>query len=695
MIMEYVFIKNKGEESKMKTHIFSLIWILVCLISLVSCIDTEIRSLRHTLEQSGNQRSELERALSYYSQEKDSLKRKAMVFLIEHMYAHHAYRSEQMELLNRAFDVVDTILTQQTNIEMSRYVDFALFSSVIDSISKKEGILQKEEPEKLWDSQVVTANFLIQNVEFAYRAWKTNPWARDINFETFCEYVLPYRLENEHIESWRPQFYNEYSRKAGKFRKVTDVKPASKLATSLRTQRGLESVYPYSMDISAVNLMRMGRCYDIGRYRVMVLRSVGIPATLDYVPHWGNYPGEHGVVKIVTLNQQKLLENKNTTENISTLFESSSFMQGKKLNMENGDLPEGIEVQYSKTIPKVYRHTWSVQPERKHILDIADKDELIPDYRICIKDVTDEYVTCSDVRLVLDEPEHRVGYLCVSERGEWIPVICSAIEADGQTLFRNMGKNIIYLPTVYENKRMRPAGRPFYLDDKGDMHQICAHKTDKQSMRLLAKYTFFSYTAVHATSLKGGYFEGSDREDFKGADSLGTISGIPYYMYNITVNSSKKYRYVRFTSLQEKNSCLAELSFYGLDSNRDTVLLSPSRFHDGVKYHWLGVLRDEKYGKYYPMYTNRLTADLRSSQQLTSIEIIPRSNTNGVIPGKQYELFYWEEKDGWTSLGKQEAEFWHLIYDQVPVGALLWLKCYDGGKEERIFTYENGAQKWW
>lgn len=54
--------------------------------------------------------------------------------------------------------------------------------------------------------------------------------------------------------------------------------------------------------------MRMGRCYDIGRYRVMVLRSVGIPATLDYVPHWGNYPGEHGVVKIVTLNQQKLLE---------------------------------------------------------------------------------------------------------------------------------------------------------------------------------------------------------------------------------------------------------------------------------------------------------------------------------------------------------------------------------------------------
>lgn len=694
MITGYVFTKKK-ENRKMRTYIFSLVCILAGLMILVSCADSERRLVHHTLDQAGAHKSELVRALSYYDQEKDSLKRKAMLFLIEHMYAHHSYHNDQMDLINRAFSVVDTILTRQTNTGMSRYVDFSLFSSVIDSISREKGRTRKGELEIQWDSQTVTANFLIQNVEFAYRAWKTNPWARNIDFNTFCEYVLPYRLENEHIESWRPQFYNEYSRKAGKFRNITDVKSASRLATSLRTQRSIESVYPYSMDISAVNLLRMGRCYDIGRYRVMVLRSVGIPATLDYVPHWGNYSGEHGVVRIVTLNQQRLLENSNTTENISTLFESSSFLQGKKLGIADKDLPQGVEVQYSKTIPKVYRHTWSVQPDRKQILDTAEKDELIPNYRICIKDVTNEYVTCSDVRISMDEPKHRVGYLCVSERGEWIPVITSAIDANGQILFRDMGKNIMYLPTVYENKRMRPAGKPFYLDDKGEVHQVCAHSSDKQSVRLLAKYTYFSYTAIHATSLKGGYFEGSNREDFVGADSLGSINGIPYYIYKLPINTSKRYRYVRFTSLQEKNSCLAELSFYGLDSNRDTVLLSPTRFHDGVKYHWLDVLRDKKYGKYYPMYTNHLTADLGSPQQLTNIEIVPRSNTNGIIPGKQYELFYWDENNGWTSLGKQEAESWSLCYDEVPVGALLWLKCYDGGKEERIFTYENGVQKWW
>lgn len=679
----------------MRTYIIRLIWILLGWAGIISCTDAERKPLHATLKQSGTHKSELEKAISYYDPKEDSLKRKAMLFLIEHMYAHHAYHSNQMGLMNRAFDVVDTLLTRQTNTGMSRYVDFSLFSSTVDSITQKEELFEKEELKKKWDSQTVTANFLIQNVEFAYRAWKTNPWAKDIDFDIFCEYILPYRLNNEHIESWRPQFYHEYSRKAGKFRNVTDIKSASRLATSLRTLRNLESVYPYSMDISAVNLLRMGRCYDIGRYRVMVLRSAGIPATLDYVPHWGNYSGEHGVVKIVTLKQPKLLENNNTTENISTLFESSSFMQGRKLNIKEGDLPQGVEVQYSKTIPKVYRHTWSVQPERKHIKEIAHKDELIPDYQICIKDVTNEYITCSDVRIQINEPEHRVGYLCVSERGEWIPVICSEIGTDGQTLFRDMGKNIMYLPTVYENKRMKPAGNPFYVDEKGSVNEVCADKTHHRSIHLLAKYAYFSYTAVHATSLKGGYFEGSNREDFEGADSIGAIKGVPYYVYEINVNTSKKYRYIRFIAPQEKNCCLAELSFYGLDADKATVLLSPTRFYDGVKYHWLGVLRDGKYGKYYPMYTNQLVADLGSPQQLTGIEIVPRSNTNGIIPGNQYELFYWEEKNGWTSLGKQEAESWNLIYDEVPANALLWLKCYDGGKEERVFTYENGGQRWW
>ena len=49
----------------------------------------------------------------------------------------------------------------------------------------------------------------------------------------------------------------------------------------------------------------------------------------------------------------------------------------------------------------------------------------------------------------------------------------------------------------------------------------------------------------------------------------------------------------------------------------------------------------------------------------------------------------------WISLGRKLAVDNKLHYDDVPKGALLWLKNHTQGKEERIFTYEDGKQVWW
>jgi hypothetical protein len=63
------------------------------------------------------------------------------------------------------------------------------------------------------------------------------------------------------------------------------------------------------------------------------------------------------------------------------------------------------------------------------------------------------------------------------------------------------------------------------------------------------------------------------------------------------------------------------------------------------------------------------------------------------MPGNNYELFYWNNQ--WISLGTQKADKDYLKYNNVPTGALFWLKCLNGGREERIFTYENRIQVWW
>ena len=55
-------------------------------------------------------------------------------------------------------------------------------------------------------------------------------------------------------------------------------------------------------------------------------------------------------------------------------------------------------------------------------------------------------------------------------------------------------------------------------------------------------------------------------------------------------------------------------------------------------------------------------------------------------------------RDGrWVSLGTRTGsrQTQELIYDNVLSNALLLLHNLSKGKEERIFTYENGRQVWW
>ncbi|QZE15546.1 hypothetical protein K4L44_06855 [Halosquirtibacter laminarini] len=60
-----------------------------------------------------------------------------------------------------------------------------------------------------------------------------------------------------------------------------------------------------------------------------------------------------------------------------------------------------------------------------------------------------------------------------------------------------------------------------------------------------------------------------------------------------------------------------------------------------------------------------------------------------------FELFYWE--NGWRSLGVKEGNRSSLPFHDVPNNTLLLLKNLrwpqDGA--ERIFTYEDGKQKWY
>ena len=138
---------------------------------------TQNKRLSWALEQAENNRVVLEQVLEHYKDDSD--KRKAAEFLICNM---PFYRGESVR-------EIDTIKTVRR--DMFLYEDFS-----------KERM--KEWKKKNWspvrylsDIRLMDANLLIENIDYAFKAWRERPWCKRYTFENFCEYVLPYRLFDE------------------------------------------------------------------------------------------------------------------------------------------------------------------------------------------------------------------------------------------------------------------------------------------------------------------------------------------------------------------------------------------------------------------------------------------------------------------------------------------------------------------
>jgi hypothetical protein len=86
--------------------------------------------------------------------------------------------------------------------------------------------------------------------------------------------------------------------------------------------------------------------------------------------------------------------------------------------------------------------------------------------------------------------------------------------------------------------------------------------------------------------------------------------------------------------------------------------------------------------------------ELAKSSQVSKIRFLARNDMNSILPNDQYELFYWNNKE-FVSLGKKIATDTVVEYNNVPKNSILWLRDNTTGREERIFTYENGKQVWW
>jgi hypothetical protein len=671
--------------------------LLLSVISLFSCKTGKPDELENALEFAGKNRGELEKVLAYYSKPADSLQLKAAKFLILNMPYHYGYYGKEVNTYSNIFSIIDTVSYTKESLSNDDK------SKIGDNVLEAYGRPDPERAEKIYDSRILTAAYLINNIEFAFKAWQKTPWAKQVSYNDFCDYILPYRTKEERVEYWRPPFYEQNKKWLqygnGASRVFGDINWHLNSETSFTVF--FDKYYPFNQSIGDIIRGRIGSCQNTSFLATSAMRAVGLPVGYDYIMHWGNSNSRHYMPHLVgRFDSLHLITNENVQENTWHLVDFSSEFNESRHKFTLDEMTEGLYIQNVRTIPKVYRYTYS---QSSLLLDLnknVPKEYLSPEfYQTNLKDVTDEYVTTSDVILPVADSlrRYQAAYLCVFDLQGWQPVAVTKIN-NGEAKFLQLGRQTMYLPTVYHNEKHWAVGSPFYVDSLNKVHPLTAGNR-KTNLKLFRKYPLFTYTAYHAEIVKGGRFEGANDPLFTQATTLYEINKYPFYVTQVASQSNNNYRYVRYVAPRDANfepDNIAEIQFIGANGK---PLKGKAIGVEGKDGHGIEKAFDGNLDSYYLNAKNRdgwIGLDLGEGNKevVKQIMFCPRNDTNGMMPGLEYELLYWDGQ-GWVSLGEQTASNYWLTINGAPENALFWLRCLSGGKEERIFTYDNGKQVWW
>lgn len=416
---------------------------------------------------------------------------------------------------------------------------------------------------------------------------------------------------------------------------------------------------------------RTGNCRDEASFTVLLCRSLGIPAAIDFTPHWGN-------------------------RSLSHIWSVLILPDGKSTPFYMGCVPgDTIHYFHGYLKPKIFRHRF--QLNRTIANDMKGEKNIPKLFRVADWiDVTDEYYETTDITRSIPPiyKEKKIAYICVFDNREWVPVYYGKV-INGKVTYSKMGRNVMYMSAFYEDGRIVPFGNPFHILPDGTVKDIHADSIHKCTLNLTRKYPFFGAQDFFNLRMMRGRFQGSNTADFAKATDLYYFNEVTNGgWYEFPVNDTRKFRYLRYKSPNGSYGNINELWFF--DEKGDTIkgeIIGTEGVEWGPKEcvfdnniltgfqgispdgHWVGL-------------------KLNTPKQISKFRFIPRNDGNCIEIGDKYELFYWMNSN-WTLLATVTAKENILKLDDMPSGGLYVLRNLTKGHEERIFTYEDGRQVWW
>ena len=682
-----------------KTHLRSwgkYILALFGLPTLIGCV-------QDIPEQTQGNRWELYRTLAYYKYiERDTLKYAAARFLIENMPYHHSgvRIHKDNDTLARWRHETDSIYYSIVQgIKMDK---FPWDSLGVVKKARREMIEADTLPDPAIDYSVLCDiteldfDFLTDHIDNAFRVWHESPFARNLTFDEFKEYILPYRCVEGYgfLESGKT--YNDLFAKYVMADSTADLRTAvqyyNAAINNLRDLNGkthrtrLAGVYDlYSRDFHD--------CVDVASYGCNILRACGLPVVVEHNICYRSLSGRHYHCSVYN----------DSTDTWQTFNAVSS-------------LPGDGDWAFAETA-NVYRSTYAAQKNTPPFLKA--EGEYVPSVLNdpCIKDVTSYLAKTTSITLPFpDTTGCNLAYLATYSR-DWqgvIPVTWGVInKSDGTVTFEHAMPGILYFPIYYPEERFRTFGQPFYIEMEDslpvikEIPYIDDADTARTSATLTRKYPRKPNMKRVAEELVGGRFIGSRKGDFSDAVTLLEIKEAPQpALLTYPLAHTGRYKSYRFQASEEHPwanismlEWLAPESF-GYANTMPAMrrhILSPA--DTGLvtrEQHLVRMMDADTWDKMSwkaeydgnmqtaPSIYPNITLWLDEPQVVTHVRFSPKNADNGICVGDMYELCYWE--NGWQSYGMAKAEYEYVEFRNVPKGRLYWLKNHTRGKEEMPFV---------
>jgi len=195
---------------------------------------------------------------------------------------------------NQLSDINRMLKVQQILISQSKNLPWEVYKS---DLSRDElqamNFLYAYMP--LSDLADYKPDFFLRNVRASLKAREEMPWTKSLPEEIYLHYVLPVRVNNENLDSFRFTMYDELKERV-KNLKIEDA------ALEINHWCHQKVTYQGSDERTSSPLSTMrysfGRCGEESVFTVAALRTVGIPARQVYTPRWAHTDDNHAWVEI-------------------------------------------------------------------------------------------------------------------------------------------------------------------------------------------------------------------------------------------------------------------------------------------------------------------------------------------------------------------------------------------------------------